>query len=237
MAARRATSSGNYERALIEAQGLRVYVLTARRPLFDDLLKLAAHNQQRGNRAVALRDLKHAKSLANPPTDYAPPKHTSKRARVSDSARAVLAIAEQDYQDDRDGAEFHTPKEKTSAKRLAEQGYLRVLSADRKFVRAVLTDKGALLLADLRGESSAGPVRYVVQLIRRSRGNQADVLVNGSVKGSGSYYPDSGELVGAFRGVVRDLREKHPAAEIILPGGLVDANELITEQRMQSLIQ
>lgn len=150
-------ASGNYERALIEVRGLRAYVSTARLPLFDDLIKLAAHNQQRGQGAIAMRDLKHARSLANPPAaGYSPPKHTSKRARVSPVEKTTLAIAEVDYQDDRDGAEFFDAKEKTAAKKLAERGFLRVISADRKVVRAVLTDKGVLLLADLRGESPAG---------------------------------------------------------------------------------
>lgn len=233
MAAKR--SSEQYQHSLQQTQALRQYVPTDMRPLFDHCIVLAKDSHKSGYAKRAGRELLHARKLARPPEDYAPPvaPKRAKGVRVSPVERSVLAIARVDYEDDRDGAEFFEAKERTAARKLAERGFLRVLSDDRKVVRAVLTSKGAELLEQLRG----GPGDLVVRLVRRERGNQADVMVNGRSAAHGAYDMGGGDLVRAFRGVVGELREKHPGAHIVLPGGLMNEHSLIDSSVFPTLLE
>ena len=78
---------------------------------------------------------------------------------------------------------------------------------------------------------------FVIRLRRRPRGNQADVLVDGRPENSGSWEPNAGELIRAFRFVVSELRQKYPGATFDLPGGLRNETDLITESFAQKLIE
>jgi hypothetical protein len=64
---------------------------------------------------------------------------------MTKSQNVVLAVARVDFADDKDGASFMTASEKSAARALAKQGYLRILRDTRKEVVAVLTDEGAAL--------------------------------------------------------------------------------------------
>ena len=81
----------------------------------------------------------------------------------------------------------------------------------------------------------SGP-HFVVRLKKKPRSNQAIVTVDGAYANQGSYKPNAGDLIGAFRGTVRQLREKHPGATFDLPGGIRNEWELITERMAQTLI-
>lgn len=231
--------SARYQTLLDEARQLRVWVPVDRRVLFDDLLKIAALNQKQGRAAVAVKDLEHAKGLARVPqgedsrlrAQMKQRRAKLKPVRLGVVARQVLAIAGNDYDDDRDGAEFWDANQRAAVKKLAEQGLLRTLSEDRGYVRAVLTEPGASLLARLRGDA---PVLYVVRL--RRVGSNFRTFVNGEPAGD-SAVSSTGSLVGQFRYVVGQLREQHPGARFDLPGGMHDEKALITGAQLLEMLE
>lgn len=70
-----------------------------------------------------------------------------------------------------------------------------------------------------------GP-RFVVTLTPRTRGNAVDIRVNGRVEAVG-YGPH--DAIRQFRGVVATLRAEHKNADVVLPGGLKDENEIVRD--------
>lgn len=70
----------------------------------------------------------------------------------------VIAVARVDYDDDHDGASFMNPEERRAARKLAGEGYLKLVKDERDEVIAKLTAKG-LRLQTARHELAAGRER------------------------------------------------------------------------------
>lgn len=66
----------------------------------------------------------------------------------------VIAVARVDYDDDHDGASFMVPEQRRAARKLAAEGYLKIVTDERDEVIAKLTAKG-LKLQKARQELAA----------------------------------------------------------------------------------
>jgi hypothetical protein len=94
-----------------------------------------------------------------------------------------------------------------------------------KFLESIPAEGVGYIEPALAPVAPKGP-RFVVTLTPRTRGNAVDIRVNGRAEAVG-YGPH--DAIRQFRGVVATLRAEHKNADVVLPGGLKDENEIVRD--------
>ncbi len=82
----------------------------------------------------------------------------AKLTKGSATENIVIAVARVDYDDDHDGASFMVPEQRRAARKLATDGFLKIVKDERDEVIAKLTAKG-LRLQNARHQLAAGRER------------------------------------------------------------------------------